>query len=87
MILRDRFVDIMCEVNEEFREYVTVVNGKRVLYLKVLRAIYGCIQSAKLWYELYVDTLEKMGFQLNPYDKCVANKAEKYRNDNHYAGC
>ena len=27
-----------------------------------------------LWYKLYSSTLQDMGFELNPYDKCVANK-------------
>jgi hypothetical protein len=44
------------------------------LYLKILRAIYGCIESALLWYNLYSSTLKSMGFILNPYDRCVANK-------------
>ena len=44
------------------------------MYLKVLRALYGCIESVLLWYELYATTLEEMGFKINPYDKCVANK-------------
>ena len=74
MKFRDEFVDIMCEVNPEYKQHVTVEHGKRVLYVKVLRAIYGCIESALLWYELYVKVLKRMGFVLNPYDKCVANK-------------
>ena len=32
------------------------------------------IDSALLWYELYVSVLKYMGFQLNTYDMCVANK-------------
>ena len=32
------------------------------------------MQSALLWYELFTSTLEGMGFVLNPYDLCVANK-------------
>ena len=44
------------------------------MYVRVLRALYGCIESALLWYELYSSTLQDMGFELNPYDKCVANK-------------
>ena len=48
--------------------------GKKVLYLRVLKALYGCIESALLWYEMYSSTLEHMGFVINPYDKCVANK-------------
>ena len=27
-----------------------------------------------LWYELYSNTLKGMGFKINPYDRCIANK-------------
>ena len=74
MKFRNEFVDIMCEVNPEYEQYVIKENGKKVLYVKILRAIYGCIESALLWYELYAKTLKGMGFKLNPYDRCVANK-------------
>ena len=42
--------------------------------MRVLRALYGCLESALLWYELYSSTLVDMGFVMNPYDMCVANK-------------
>ena len=42
--------------------------------MKVLQVIYGCLESAILWYNLYVTTFKGMGFKLNPYDLCVANK-------------
>ena len=75
VILRmtDVFVDIMCEVNSEYKRHIVYeVNrrGKKVkcLYVKVLRALYGCLESAFLWYELYSSTLEDLGFVINPYD-------------------
>ena len=40
----------------------------------MLRALYGCLELALLWYDLYSSTLCKLGFALNDYDKCVANK-------------
>ena len=40
----------------------------------MLRALYGCLELALLWYDLYSSTLCKLGFTLNDYDKCVANK-------------
>ena len=46
LVLRGKFVDIMCAANPEYREYVEIINGKKVLYLYVLRALYGCIESA-----------------------------------------
>ena len=67
-------VDIMCEVNTMYKKFVCLENGKRVLYLRLLKALYGCVKSALLWYELFSTTLKDMGFVLNPYDECVANK-------------
>ena len=51
-----------------------IENGKKVLYLRLLKALYGCLRSALLWYELYISILKKMGSRLNPYGHCVANK-------------
>ena len=43
-------------------------------YCYKYQSVYGCIESAMLWYNLYTSTLQGMGFELNPYDLCVANK-------------
>ena len=64
----------MCEVNERYLPYVHMENGKKVLYLKVLRALYGCIESIMLWCNLFFKSLQELGFVIFPYDKCVANK-------------
>jgi hypothetical protein len=61
-------VDIMCGVIIEYLKDVRLENGKKVLYLRILKALYGCIESALLWYNLYVTTLKDMGFVVNPYD-------------------
>ena len=67
-------VEIMCQVNTKYASFVVVEKGKRVLYLQLLKALYGCVRSALLWYELFTGTLKEMGFELNPYDPCVAKK-------------
>lgn len=72
--LRDEFVDIMCEVNPEFKKYVRLEKGKKVLHVRCLRAIYRCIESALLQCNLFSKTLVDMSFEINPCDKCVANK-------------
>lgn len=68
-----KMVDLMCEVNPDFKTYVVVEGKARALYLQLEKALYGCVQSALLWYELFAETLQGMGFTLNPYDPCVAN--------------
>ena len=72
--IEGEFVDIMCDVNPEYKEDVRYENGKKVLYVQILRALYGMIESALLWYNLYTEVLLKEGFEINPYDRCVANK-------------
>ena len=64
----------MRKANPEYEMYVVVEKGRKALYLRVLRVLYGCLESALLWYDLYSTTLQQHGFVLNPYDKCVANK-------------
>jgi hypothetical protein len=66
-------VDIMCQVNPKCQKFVVIENGKKVLYLQLLKALYGCVQSALLWYGLFTNTLVRMGFKVNLYDLCVAN--------------
>ena len=44
-------VDIMCQVNEKFKCFITMEKGKKALYLQLTKALYGCMQSALLWYE------------------------------------
>ena len=68
-------VDIFCEMNSNYKQYVTMENSKKVLYLKLLKALYGCIRSAMLWwYSLFVSVVKDDSFTVNPYDPCIANK-------------
>jgi hypothetical protein len=38
-------VDIMCQVNPKYENFVVIENGKKALYLQLLKALYGCVQS------------------------------------------
>ena len=66
-------VDILCEMNPEHVKFVTIEKGVKVLYVRLIKALYGCVKSALLWYEMFYSSLQEMGFELNPYDPCVAN--------------
>ena len=69
-----RAVEALCNISGEYRQHVTLENGKQVLYLRFKKALYGCIQSAILWYDTFKGCLIDMGFKLNKYDPCVTNK-------------
>ena len=73
------FIDIMCSMNSEYTKHIIFeVNKKGIndkhLYLRVLRALHGCIKTALLWYQLYSSTLQDMGFVFIPDNKCIINK-------------
>ena len=68
-------VDMLVKLNPElYGPHVVFEKGKKVLYVQVLRAIYGMLQAALLWYKKFREDLEKEGFKFNPYDPCVANR-------------
>jgi hypothetical protein len=75
MKLSGILLDLLVELAPElYGPYVVEDNGKRVLYLQVLRALYGMLVAALLWYRKFRKDLEDIGFVFNPYDPCVANR-------------
>jgi hypothetical protein len=66
-------VRMLCKLNPEHKHFVTVENGIKVLFVRLVKALYRCVKSALLWYDLFTGSLKDMGFKLNPYDQCVAN--------------
>lgn len=73
-IVGDVFLNIMCEINPAYKDFVLIKKGRKILYVEVLRSIYGCIEAALLWYNYYRAMLEELGFKINPYDRCIANQ-------------
>ena len=45
-----------------------------MLYVISLNTIYVIMKAALLFYQKFVGYLVMIGFELNPYDPCVANK-------------
>ena len=68
-------VDLLVELAPElYGPYVVYERGRKVLYVEVLRAIYGQLVASLLWYKKFRKDMEGKGFVFNPYDACVANR-------------
>ena len=75
MKITGRLVDVLVSIAPEiYAKHVVYKNGKKVLYVEVLRALYEMLISAMLWYNKFRSDLENIGFEFNPYDPCVANR-------------
>jgi hypothetical protein len=57
-----------------YQQCAILEKGRSVLYLRLQKALYGMMKSALLFYRKLVSELREMGFEINPYDPCVANK-------------
>eukprot|EP00980_Cylindrotheca_fusiformis_P007564 scaffold1573_cov71-Cylindrotheca_fusiformis.AAC.2 len=66
-------VDLLVELDPQtYKNFVVFENGKKVVYAAVLKAIYGMLQAALLWYQKFRKDLEGIGFVFNDYDPCIA---------------
>ena len=68
--------ELMAKVDPKlYCKYITTnAKGKPVLYIQLEKAVYGLMKSALLFYRKLVADLISLGFEINPYDPCVANK-------------
>lgn len=57
-----------------YRRHITMEKGKPVLYAELKKALYGMLQSALRFWQQVSNDLVSLGFSINPYDTCVANK-------------
>ena len=67
-------VDILCEIDPIYRDYMATEGNQKVLYVHITQAIYRMVVSAMLFYHKLTRALLSYSFELNPYDLCVASK-------------
>ena len=58
-------------------QYEKFVEEDGTIVVELDKALYGCIESAKLWYEHISNTLCDLGFVKNQYDQCVFNLSDE----------
>ena len=75
MLVRGKVAELMVRVNPTlYRPYITYSKkGVPMLYVRLPKALYGMLRAALLFYKRLRKDLEFMGFEINPYDPCVAN--------------
>ena len=76
MLLRGQLAELMVKIDPKlYRPYITKNGrGESIMFVKMQKAMYGMMRASLLFYLKLVDELIEDGFELNPYDPCVANK-------------
>ena len=69
-------VDKLLEIDHDlYTSYVTVEKGEKVMYVELLKVLYGTLWAARLfWEKLQAKLVNDWGFMPNRYDSCVVNK-------------
>ena len=73
MRLNKYLTNILVSIDKSYQKYV---NEKGTVVVKLKKALYGCVESAKLWYDKISSDLTQLGYKVNPLDICVFNRTE-----------
>ena len=67
---------LLLEIDHEmYKDYVVIEKGEWVMYMELLKALYGTMRATRLfWQKLSKQLIDEWGFIPNKYDDCVVNK-------------
>ena len=75
MKLRGALVDMLIDICPGiYEEFIVYERNQKVLYVKMLKALYGILKASILYYQKFRTDIESIGYLVNLYDACVANK-------------
>jgi len=66
--------EVLCALDPAYNRFVC---RDGTVVVKLDKALYGCVESAKLWYKHLSKTLVDLGFKQNARDECVFNKTTR----------
>ncbi len=77
--IRGPLVEILVSIAPDvYGPYVSTNKaGQKLLLVQCLNAVYGTMVAAVLYYKKFVKNLKKQWYNINPYDRCIANKVVK----------
>ena len=78
MRLNKYLSNILINIDPSYSQFINK-NGTIVVRLK--KALYGCVESGKLWYDKISNDICNMGFVKNAHDICVFNRIEPNGSD------
>jgi hypothetical protein len=71
MILNKFTAGLLVKIDPKAAPFIDA-RGELVVRLK--KALYGCLQSAKAWFDHLTTILLDLGYTQNPYVECVCNR-------------
>ena len=65
MVFEGHMAEMLVRACPMYKKFLHVTkDGKKILYVRLKRALYGCIRSAMLWWKMLLEFLIKEGYKL-----------------------
>ena len=74
MKINKEVANVLCSLDKKYKLFLQK-DGSVIVQLD--KALYGLVESAKLWYDDIADALLSIGYSRNPIEKCVFNKVNE----------
>jgi hypothetical protein len=71
MKLDKKLMALVISILPHLKHFVTT---EGTFYTRLLKALYGCVQSSRLWYEKLVSVLQSLQYQVCPVDPCIMRR-------------
>ena len=75
VMLDRRITELLAKISlDTYGDYVHQRRGQSHIYCCLNVALYGTLKAALLFWQKLSDSLKTRGFNINPYDWCIANR-------------
>jgi hypothetical protein len=71
MSLNKTVSDLLIQCQPKYKQFL---RSDGTCVVRLIKALYGCVESGKLWNEEISKQLKIMGYEQNPYEECIFNK-------------
>jgi Reverse transcriptase (RNA-dependent DNA polymerase) len=65
---------LLCRLDPRYRDYM---DSRGCIVVRLDKALYGCVESAALWYDNLSQSMQNLGYECNEYEPCVFNRLDE----------
>jgi Reverse transcriptase (RNA-dependent DNA polymerase) len=65
---------LLCRLDPRYKDFM---DSRGCIVVRLDKALYGCVESAALWYDNLSKSMQNLGYECNEYEPCVFNRLDE----------
>jgi hypothetical protein len=65
---------LLCRLDPRYKDFM---DSRGCIVVRLDKALYGCVESAALWYDNLSQSMQNLGYECNEYEPCVFNRLDE----------